>query len=158
MSCPRSWLSAVGFFKSVSPSTCTQVTDHSCPIDWHLLPCAVTFRGIIENLPGKLNWNALVLQPLVGSHWVCTSFINHHVSPGTPDWSEGKLLCMQCVLKLMGRRVLNSLRELRTQRTSSRSSFQMCLTAIGPSIQMGRSLKIAGTATTAELRGHTAMR
>jgi len=48
-----------------------------------------------------------------------TSFVDLYVSPGVPDWSEGKTMCKECILTLMGRRTLNSLRELKAQRGSS---------------------------------------
>ena len=73
-----------------------------------------------DGLPGYLSWNTLEIEPLVATNWVFTQFVNRHVSPEAPDWSEGKVLCKRCVLKLMGRRVLNSLRELRAQSMSSR--------------------------------------
>ena len=59
-------------------------------------------------------------MPLKASRWSFISFVNLHVSSETPDWSEGKLLCKQCVLELMGRRILNSLQENKAQRGSSR--------------------------------------
>lgn len=92
-------------------------------LDWHLLPCVITLRDIIDSLPGNIGWNDLETKPLTDTPWSYAPFVDRYVSPGTPDWSEGRLLCRQCVLKLMGCRVLNSLRELKAQ---SRSSHLLC--------------------------------
>ena len=59
-------------------------------------------------------------MPLKAFRWSFISFVNRYVPSETPDWSEGKILCKQCVLKLMGRHILNSLRENKAQRGSSR--------------------------------------
>ena len=90
--------------------------------DWHLLPCVVLLTEVIGALPGHLSWNREETRPISNTPWVYTPFVNRYVSPGVPDWSEGKTLCKQCVLGLMGRHILRSLRELKTQRRSSRRS------------------------------------
>lgn len=109
---------AVAFLKFVPPQHCTQVTDFRI-LDWHLLPCVITFSEVLNALPGYLNWNSHETLPLKANPWSFTSFVNRHISSETPDWSEGKLLCKRCVLKLIGRHTLNSLREIKAQRRSS---------------------------------------
>lgn len=109
----------VVLFKFVPPVNIARGLLTARVLGWHLLPCTITFYDLLDRLPGYLRWNSLEIQPLLATKSVYTQFVNRHVSPGTPDWSEGKLLCGVCVLKLMGRRVLNSLRELKAQRTSS---------------------------------------
>ena len=113
---------------------------------------------VLDRLPGNLRWNTLEIQPLMATDWVYPQLINSHVSPGTPDWSEGKIMCKECVLKLMGRCVLNSLRELRAQRMSPTRCLLVCLVVTKPPVQMNHSLKIAGMGTNAERRGNPVMR
>ncbi|KAF9786111.1 hypothetical protein BJ322DRAFT_1058049 [Thelephora terrestris] len=83
--------------------------------NWHLLPCAIVLNEILGHLPGTLAWNWLETQPLSTTPWSFAQFVDRHISPGTHDWSEGKVLCKECVLKLMGRHALRSLRELKAQ-------------------------------------------
>ena len=96
---------------------CTPMADFL--LDWHLLPSVVVLEEVLDGLPGHLGWNRHETQPLSVIPWSFTDFVNRHVSSGTQDWSEGKVLCKQCWLKLMGRHVLNSLRELKAQREYS---------------------------------------
>ena len=150
--------SYVVFLKFVSPRNlaCEWLT--SRVLDWHLLPCAVTLHEVLGGLPGRLGWNTRETQQLSATPWSCISFVDRYVSPGVPDWSEGKLLCRGCVLKLMGRHVLNSLRELKAQSRSCRLSPPDLSGVTAPSAQMKHSLKIAGMGTIAERRGGTTMR
>jgi len=83
--------------------------------NWHLLPCIILPDEVLDNLPGHLGWNRHETEPLSIIPWTFARFVDRHVSPGTKDWSEGKVLCTGCVLKLMGRRALGSLRELKAQ-------------------------------------------
>ena len=106
-----------------------QAVDLWC-LDWHLLPCEVAYQEVLHGLPGNLSWNSRETLPLSATPWVFAPFVNRYVSPGTPDWSEGKLFCKQCVVRLMGRHVLNSLRELRAQGRSSRLSPPVFLAVI----------------------------
>ena len=88
--------------------------------DWHLLPCVVSVNEVIGALPGHLGWNREETRLISNVPWVYTLFVDRYVSPGVSDWSEGKTLCKQCVLGLMGRHILKSLRELKAQRRFSR--------------------------------------
>ena len=110
---PKLWSSSSWYLVEI---TCKWLTSHE--LDWHLLPCAVSFIEVLSNLPGCLSWNSHEIMPLKAFHWSFISFVNHHVSSETPDWSEGKLLCKQCVLKLMGQHILNSLWENKAQHGS----------------------------------------
>lgn len=123
------------FPKFVPPLNIARKRLTSRALDWHLLPCFITFHEVLSFLPGNLRRNSQETQPLSTVPWAYTPFVNRHVSPGTQDWSEGKLLCKGCVLKLMGRRILNSLRELKAQRRPSRLSALTCLAVIGPSVR-----------------------
>ena len=113
------WVLSCGLPRVRAPvEHCAQVADLCVP-DWHLLPCVVSLNEVIGALPGHLGWNREETQPISTVPWVYTPLINRYVSPGVPEWSEGKTLCKECVLGLMGRRILNSLRELKAQRRSS---------------------------------------
>lgn len=85
-------------------------------LDLHLLPCTIQPDEVIDSLPGHLGWNKYETQPLSILPWSFAHFVNRHVSPGVRDWFGGKVLCRACVLELVGRRALNSLRELKAQR------------------------------------------
>jgi hypothetical protein len=74
---------------------------------------------ILESLPGNLGWNRLETGPLSVTPWSFTHFVDRHVSPGVQDWSKGKVLCRRCVLKFIGGRAFDSLRDLKAQRGSS---------------------------------------
>jgi len=112
------WVQSYGLLQvRAPPEHRMQVADPRA-LDWHLLPCTVLFFEVFNNLPGYLSWNThetAPLQDLTRAH--VSSFISQ-VFPGTPDWSEGKILCRPCVLKLMARHALNFLRENKAQRRS----------------------------------------
>ena len=104
-------------------------------------------RNIQETLPLSTTWGYMpsvnpnapeTLPP--STTWAYTPFVNRHIPSETPDWSEGKVLCKPCVLKLMGRHLLNFLREIKAQSVSSRPSPLLCLAIIGPFVQVDRSL------------------
>lgn len=120
--CPSSVSNDVVFLKFVPLWNIARkwLTPHD--LDWHLLPCAVTLGPMLKSLPGHLGWNSQEILPIQINPWSYADFVNRHISPGTPDWSEGRLLCNKCVLKVMGRYALNSLREIKAQRRSSRLS------------------------------------
>jgi len=87
-------------------------------LDWHLLPCSLLYIEVFDNFPGHLGWNPHQTIPIRDPVRAYVPFFNSRVFPGTPDWSEGKLLCKLCVLKLMGRHALSFLRENQAQRRS----------------------------------------
>lgn len=94
-----------------------QLADPRAP-DWHLLSCAVLPFEVFNNLPGYLSRNAHEITPLQDPTRSHVSLFISQVFPGTTDWSEGKILCKSCVLKLMGQHALNFLREKKAQRRS----------------------------------------
>ena len=107
------------FHEFVSPCNIVRRWLTSHILDWHLLPCDITRGDIFDSLPGALGLNNYETWPLFAVPWSFAHFVDRHVSPGGGDWSEGKVLCKKCVLELMGRHVLNSLRELKAQRGCS---------------------------------------
>lgn len=106
------------FFEFVPPRTLHVRWLTSHVLDWHLLPCVIVLEDVLDNLPGALGWNDHETQPLTVTPWSFAHFVDCHVSPGTRDWSEGKVLCKVCVLKIMGRKAFDSLRESKAQRGS----------------------------------------
>jgi len=133
MSCPSSGPCDVVLVKFVPPYNIARGWLTPAP-DWHLLPCAIAPHEVLNSLPGYLSFNHQETQPLSATSLEHIAFVNRHVSPGSPDWSEGKLMCMPCVLSSMGRRVLNSLRELKAQRESLHLSSP-CVSGNNPTFE-----------------------
>ena len=101
----------MGFFEFVPPRKfeCKWLT--SPVLDWHLLQCDISpfqlieeiFKALLEKGYEPKLLEAKVLDPKL------LEAVNLCLPLGKDDWSEGMVLCKQCVLTLMKDHILDSL-------------------------------------------------
>ena len=71
-----------------------------------------------QYLPGRLKWNQTEIAPFSQlSDLTIPGFLREHLKTDEEDWSEGQTLCIECVMKALGKHLMQWLIEQKVQST-----------------------------------------